>query len=391
MSYLKDLRLILLLVIIAFGTYKVVGAQNIIMYDDIRAGFLKSFHETGVFPDQILVNNKKYKPLYTIDADLEEHVTKLLKKYRSDYTSVTVIDNATGNILAAIDMGRNDSRPSRLASFTPSHPAASIFKIVTAADLLENTHVGNQTQFQFSGKSTTLYKYQLKQDGGRWARKSDFERAFAKSNNVIFGKAALENLSPSGLKNMAEKFGFNRDVVNFVQSKPSVFPMPADQYNLAELASGLNISTMMSPVHGAAIASVIANGGILKKPNLIAALRDENDQIVWESIAEQEVVIASETSGELKKMMISTVKEGTARKAFRRLSSHLKKLEIGGKTGSITGGDPFGKRDWFVAYAKSDTNPGISICVMVVNKKKWYVKSSYLAREIMDFIWKDKN
>ena len=34
-------------------------------------------------------------------------------------------------------------------------------------------------------------------------------------------------------------------------------------YGLAELASGFNKGTMMSPVHGAIIASVIANGGVL--------------------------------------------------------------------------------------------------------------------------------
>ncbi len=362
-------------------------ADNSIQTSQIKQSFLKSFHETGSFPEAISIDDKKYKPIYTIDYELEEAVVKLLKKYRSDYTSVVVVDNSNGHILAALDMGRFDSKPTRLTSFAPSHPAASIFKIVTAADLLENTHVGNNTQFQFNGRSTTLYKYQLKQEGGRWSRKSDFEKAFAKSNNVIFGKAALDNLSPSGLKSMAEKFGFNRDLVNFVQAKPSVFPLASDQYNLAELASGLNVSTMMSPVHGAAIASIIANKGILKKPVLIKQLADAKGDVVWESSVDQEMVIAPATAEDLKKMMIATVKEGTARRAFKRSSKKLKDLEIGGKTGSITGGEPFGKRDWFVAYSKNDEGRGYSLCVMVVNKKKWYVKSSQLTREIMDFLW----
>lgn len=362
-------------------------ANNVIESSDIKNSFLKSFHETGAFPEKVNIGSRKYKPIYTIDFELEEAILKLLKKYRSDFTSVVVIDNSNGHILAALDLGRNDSRPSRLTSFTPSHPAASIFKIVTAADLIENTHVGNNTQFQFSGKSTTLYKYQLKQEGGRWARKSDFEKAFAKSNNVIFGKAALDNLSPAGLKSMAEKFGFNRDLVNFVQAKPSVFPLAADQYNLAELASGLNVSTMMSPVHGAAIASVIVNKGILKKPTLIKQLQDESSQVVWESSIEQELVIAPETAEDLRKMMMATVKDGTARRAFKRVSKKIRNIEVGGKTGSITGGEPFGKRDWFVMYSKDDEGRGYSLCVMVVNKKKWYVKSSHLAKEILDYIW----
>lgn len=375
------------IVIVGITIFRFGFADNSIEANQIKQSFLKSFHETGTFPDSLTIAEKKFKPIYTIDYELEEAILKLLRKYRSDYTSVVVVDNSNGHILAALDMGRFDSKPTRLTSFTPSHPAASIFKIVTAADLLENTHVGNTTQFQFSGRSTTLYKYQLKQEGGRWSRKSDFEKAFAKSNNVIFGKAALDNLSPSGLKSMAEKFGFNRDLVNFVQAKPSVFPLASDQYNLAELASGLNVSTMMSPVHGAAIASIVANKGIMKKPVLIKQLADEKGQVVWESATDQEMVIASATADDLKKMMIATVKEGTARRAFKRSSKKLKDLEIGGKTGSITGGEPFGKRDWFVAYSKNDEGRGYSLCVMVVNKKKWYVKSSQLTREILDYIW----
>lgn len=379
----------MLATIVVFGitAIRIGFANNVIESSEIKNSFLKSFHATGVFPEKIEIGSRRYRPIYTLDFELEDAILKLLKKYRSDFTSVVVIDNSNGHILAALDLGRNDSKPSRLTSFTPSHPAASIFKIVTAADLIENTHVGNNTQFQFSGKSTTLYKYQLKQDGGRWSRKSDFEKAFARSNNVIFGKAALDNLSPSGLKSMAEKFGFNRDLVNFVQAKPSVFPLASDQYNLAELASGLNVSTMMSPVHGAAIASVIINKGILKKPTLIKQLQDENSQVVWESSTDQELVIAPETAEDLRKMMIATVKNGTARRAFKRVSKKMKSIEIGGKTGSITGGKPFGKRDWFVVYSNDEEGRGYSLCVMVVNKKKWYVKSSHLAREILDYIW----
>ena len=230
----------------------------------------------------------------------------------------------------------------------------------------------------------------MKQSGGRWSRRTDFEHAFARSNNVIFGKAALDNLSPTGLKKMAEKFGFNKDIVPFAQAEQSTFPMAADQYNLAELASGLNRSTMISPVHGAMIASVIANGGIMKKPILLKRVEDSDENVIWEPTPQQEMVIAPETSEDLRKMMIATVLEGTARRAFRRLPSSLRDIEVAGKTGSITGGEPFGKRDWFVAYARNPNKPedrGVSLCVMIVNKKKWYVKSTQLTREILEMIW----
>ncbi|MFP5491511.1 MAG: penicillin-binding transpeptidase domain-containing protein [Bacteriovoracia bacterium] len=356
----------------------------------LKKEFHRNFYETGTLPTKLKIDKKDYQLSYTVRPELEEAVAQILRKYRPEFTSVVVIDNNNGHVLAALDMARGDTRPHRLSTFAPTHPAASIFKIVTAADLLENTHVGNETQFQFAGRSTTLYKYQLKQSGGRWSRRTDFEHAFARSNNVIFGKAALDNLSPTGLKKMAEKFGFNKDIVPFAQAEQSTFPMAADQYNLAELASGLNRSTMISPVHGAMIASVIANGGIMKKPILLKRVEDSDENVIWEPTPQQEMVIAPETSEDLRKMMIATVLEGTARRAFRRLPSSLRDIEVAGKTGSITGGEPFGKRDWFVAYARNPNKPedrGVSLCVMIVNKKKWYVKSTQLTREILEMIW----
>lgn len=356
----------------------------------LKKEFHRNFYETGELPPKLKVGSEDLRLAYTIRPELEEAIVRILKKYGSDFTSVVVLDNNNGHVLAALDLARGQSAPHRLSTFAPTHPAASIFKIITAADLLENTHVGNETQFQFAGRSTTLYKYQLKQSGGRWSRRTDFERAFAKSNNVIFGKAALDNLSPTGLKKMAEKFGFNKSVVPFAQAQPSIFPMAADQYNLAELASGLNVSTMISPVHGALIASVVANGGIMKQPVLMRKIEDSSNNTIWEPVPQQEMVIAPETNEDLRKMMIATVTEGTARRAFRRLPGYLRAIEVGGKTGSITGGEPFGKRDWFVAYARNPNKPedrGISLCVMIVNKKRWYVKSSQVTREIIELIW----
>ena len=255
---------------------------------------------------------------------------------------------------------------------------------------MENTHVGNDTEFIFAGRSTTLYKYQLKGTKNRWSRKTDFEHAFARSNNVIFGKAALENLSPTGLKRMAEKFGFNRTSVPMLEHSSSVFPLAVDQYNLAELASGLNVKTLISPVHGAMIASVIANEGILRTPSLVARVKDKDGNVVWEPTPTEELVIAKETAGDLRRMMMATVEDGTARKPFRRTGKNLEGIEIGGKTGTITGGEPFGKRDWFVAYARDPKHPedrAVSLCVMIVNRKKWYVKSTQLTREILEMIW----
>lgn len=337
-------------------------------------------------------DSAKYKPNYTFNQELEEFIKKQLALYRPDFTSVVVMDNETGHILAAVDYARTKNIFGRDLAFTTTHPAASIFKVITAADLLENTHIKTDTEFSFTGRSTTLYRSQLKEPANRrWIRSLDLHKAFATSNNVIFGRTAIENLTPAGLKRMAEKFGFNKRLLEGVNLTPSIFTMAQDQYNLAELSSGLNTQTLMSPVHGAVIGSVVANNGLLRYPVVIKSLEGLQDKkVIFPPMKKDEVVLTPQSADDLRTLFMGTITQGTARSSFRRSLYLLNKLEIGGKTGSITGGEPRGKRDWFVSYAKSleDKNDkGISICVMIVNQKKWYIKSPLLAKNIMEYYY----
>lgn len=355
--------------------------------------FKKILSNHQSWAEQLDYDSSKYRVQYTFNSDLEDFIKKQLSLYRPDYISAVVMDNETGHILAAVDYSRKQNVFGRDLAFTNSHPAASIFKVITASDLLENTHIKTDTEFSFTGRSTTLYRHQLRDPGHRhrWIRTIDLEKAFATSNNVIFGRTAIENLTPAGLKKMAEKYGFNKRLVEGVNLAPSVFNMASDQYNLAEFSSGLNDKTLMSPVHGAVIGSVVANGGILRYPVVIKSLEGANDKkTIYPPLKKDEVVLTPRTAEDMRTLFMATVTDGTARASFRRSKYLLEKLEIGGKTGSLTGGEPFGKRDWFVSYAKSieDKNDkGISICVMIVNQKKWYVKSSLVAKNIMEFYY----
>lgn len=355
--------------------------------------FQKILSDHQDWNEQIDYDSSKYDVQYTFNSELEEFIKKQLSLYRPDYTSVVVMDNETGHILAAVDYSRKKKVFGRDLAFTNTHPAASIFKVITAADLLENTHINTDTEFHFTGRSTTLYKHQLKEPVGRqrWIRSLDLKKAFATSNNVIFGRTAIENLTPAGLKKMAEKFGFNKKLVEGVNLAPSVFNLAQDQYNLAEFSSGLNRHTLMSPVHGAVIASVVANGGVLRYPIVIKSLEGLNDKkTIFPPLKKDEVILTPRTSEDLRTLFMGTITQGTARSSFRRSKYLLEKLEIGGKTGSLTGGEPYGKRDWFVSYAKSiedKHDKGISICVMIVNQKKWYIKSPLLAKNIMEYYY----
>ena len=336
---------------------------------------------------------RSYEISYAFDADLTNYVKKLMRRYPSAYSSAVVIENKTGNILTAIDYNRAERKFGKSLTFSSTHPAASIFKVITAANLLESGRVDLNTPFLYSGRSSTLYKYQLKNKKSRWTRHIDFGRAFALSNNVVFGKAAIANLSHSQLQRMANRFGFNQNVTSILKTGNSKLLQEDDEYRLAELASGFNRQTLISPVHGATIASVVANNGVLKTANVISSIKDAaTGRSLWQGNSKIKRVASPETSKKLQEMMYLTVNRGTARGAYRKWLRKNSEYRVGGKTGSITGGVPFGKRDWFVAFAAPDSNleDGISICVMIVNNEKWYIKSTLFAQKVIDYYFSRK-
>ena len=364
----------------------------------LKEALEKSFLQGHEWPDEIAVNNKPHKIQYTFNENLTGFVKELLKQYRSDYTTITVLDNETGKVLAAVGYDGKINKFDKNLVITSTHPSASLIKIVTTAELLTNSPVKKETMFDFRGRSTTLFRYQLNQSRThRFDRTQTFETAFAKSNNVIFGKAAIKNTTSENLVKMAEGFGFNRPIMREFSFLKSEIHQAKDDFSLAELASGYNIETVISPIHAAAIASVIANDGMFKTPRMITGVVDtKTGENLWpETINEDRRVITAETSKEMQDMMSMTIDGGTARRSFRKMHSGYKdNLDIGGKTGHITGGTPYGRRDWFAAYAlprDKTKGKGISISVMNVNVKKWHVKSSMLAKNVIEYYFKNIN
>lgn len=362
---------------------------------DVQSAIDRTFKTATNWPQTLDINKKKASIEYAFDPKLDAYITKLLKSYRSDYATVAVIDNETGEVLAAVGVDGKTNAVDDSLVLNSTHPSASLIKMITAAELIQNAKVARDTEFEFRGRSTTLFKYQLDESkNNRWDKAQSFETAFAKSNNVIFGKAAIKYMNSDKLVKMAENFGFNQPFIQELGFIQSHIGHANDDYRLAEIASGFNDETVISPIHAAMMASIVANNGIMKNPKVIAKITDTaSGETLWENTAIEKRVLAPETTKEMQEMMGMTIDGGTARKSFGKMNTGYKNaLEIGGKTGSITGGKPFGKRDWFSAYAiprDHERGKGISISVMNVNVKRWHVKSTMLAKNIIEYYYNE--
>ena len=86
----------------------------------------KAFKQSSTeWPATIEVDKKKVKIEYAFDDQLDSYIKKLLKSYRSDYATVAVIDNETGEVLAAVGVeGKTNSIDNGLV-LSSTHPSAS--------------------------------------------------------------------------------------------------------------------------------------------------------------------------------------------------------------------------------------------------------------------------
>jgi cell division protein FtsI/penicillin-binding protein 2 len=229
----------------------------------------------------------------------------------------------------------------------------------------------------------------LEPSKGRHSRKTTFRKAFASSNNSVFGKLGIYNLGQDILTEYADKFLFNKQISFDLPLAASTIDVPRDDFGLAEISSGFNKKTLISPLHAALLSAVAANRGEMPNPWLVETIRNETGKVLY-SVSRSTLgkPVSKKTASHLKTMMQDAVRYGTVRKAFRSLrrKKAFKKIELGAKTGTINDKMDQFKYDWLTAYAlKPDGINGICICVLGVHGKILGVRSTELARAIINF------
>lgn len=327
--------------------------------------------------DKGLVNVK-----YTLDKDLQEQSEKLLLRYKPDYGAIVMMDAETGKILALSSYVKGQPKAENL-TLRATFPAASIFKIITAATAVDRKGVEPQDKIAFNGGNYTLYKKNvLSEKVNRWTRFISLKDAFARSINTAFGRLTLETLDPKDLNEYSRRFMFNKHIPADFNLEQSQALVPEEKgYEMAQVASGYNRFNTMSPVHGAMIAAAIINDGKIVAPYLVEELStNEHESIYKGETYDIGQAITAASAGKVRELMEQTVLTGTSRKTFRKLvrDKKYREVEMGGKTGHFSGTNPKGTNDWFVGYA-SDGENKVAIAAITVNVQKWTVKSSALA------------
>ena len=324
----------------------------------------------------LVVAGKGGDDVLTINPALQEKLTRTLESYGTPYGAVVVLEPSTGRVLAMAEHSK--ANPAMRGLTTKAiFPAASVFKIVTASALLNEGVTPDATACFHGGKRNISAK--MLEDSRKDSRCMSLTNALARSANGIFAKLTHRYLTAQKLKGFAAAYHFNEPMDFPIPTDTSLAAVPDDALGLAATGAGFG-DVFMSPLHGALIASVAANGGLWRKPVLF-----ERDVLTE---GEPERVISEGDAAKLAHMMGETVRVGTARRAFSQRGFALK--DAAGKTGSLADKSPFRDYSWFVGYAPRE-HPKVAVAAIIVNDYKWRIRAPWLAREAMRLYLEDLN
>ena len=318
---------------------------------------------------ELTTSGNTYQIESSIDPCLQEFIIDHIDRKNSKNFGFVAMEPSTGRILSMVSYDRNN-KDSNIC-ITPNYPAASLFKIITAAAVIEKCGFNCNTPVTFNDNKYTLYKTQLKDRINKYTNKITFAESFADSVNPVFGKIGQNRLGKSTLEKYAAAFGFNQSFNFEIPLAPSTISISDTPYNWAEIACGFNNKTLISPLHEALIVSGIVNNGKLIEPTIIDVINKHDQTLYHRNSRKVSDIITPYTALTLKKLMNKTVISGTASKSFSKFRKDkvLSMLNIGGKTGSINNNAQHLKYDWFAGFAEEKNGSNkIVISVLVVHQ-----------------------
>ncbi len=387
------------LFLLSIGTW-VSGAFNLDPFNDtplyLHEGALR-FQDFSPTLDQI--EGERYvsrfengvTASYTLNTTVQHSVKSYFEKYDVPYGAFVAIAPKTGKVLALVDHSSREPGVKDLF-LRATYPAASLFKVVTAAAVVEKKGIAPDTSIPYRGNFNRLKPAYWRDNPRKDKLKMSLSDAFAQSNNVIFAKVATRWLDTSTLISFGMNFHFNRPIPFELPVEVSRIEMDETESSLAKTAAGFG-AVGLSPLHAALLGSAIANKGVMMAPCMVDFVKNSAGKKIYECVPKPlNTVVSRETAAILREMMGLTVKKGTVQNIFRRrkLDRSLRKIKIGGKTGSLRGKNPRGRYSWFVGMAPLE-DPEIVVAAMVVNDPLWRIVAAQAAKEGLGAYFKSQH
>ncbi|MFJ2368127.1 peptidoglycan D,D-transpeptidase FtsI family protein [Microbacterium sp. NPDC087665] len=176
------------------------------------------------------------------------------------------------------------------------------------------------------------------------------------SCNIPMAELAVE-LGDDAIREMAEKFGFNRSFETPLESTASSYPRALDDAQTALTGFGQGQVTA-TPLQIAMVAAGIANDGVVMNPQMVDAVIG-NDLSVVRSFDNTEFgrALEADVADEVTDAMVASVSSGAAQGA------RIDGIDVAGKTGTAENGNR-PHTLWFTGFAPAD-DPAVAVAVVV--------------------------
>lgn len=317
----------------------------------------------------------------TLDRALQTTMEKALTDHTVPHGGGVAVDPKTGKILAIASVSNAAPVLSHYA-VRAAAPSASVFKLVTAAALLEKGSIDPQARVCYSGGRSMLTESDVRGNPQTDTTCANLEQAIGHSINAVMARLAYQHLSKEDLEHMALRFAFNREIPTEFLTDVSDAEFVDDDIERAKTAAGF-WHVNLSPMHGALIAAAIENDGIMMTPLLIEEIVDAQGNVLYTAKPRPWLVsMHADHAKVLARLGENTTREGSARKMFASRRGWRPGVRVGGKTGTLSNKQPFYTYNWFVGWG-SDAKSQIAVGALVVNSEKWWIKGSHVAARAM--------
>jgi penicillin-binding protein A len=338
------------------------------------------------------------KAVLTINPALQALADKTLDENEVPFGAAVMVSIPDGKVLVLSGRSARNNKlgPAELA-VSAWAPAASIFKLVSAAALISVGGVTPQTEACFAGGLHGIGPEHLRDNPKLDKQCESLALAVGRSQNAVLAKLSSRHLDSARMGRIARDFGFGFQIPFVAEFQASQVDLPGDPLEFARMSAGFFHSTL-SPLHGALIAAAIGNGGLMPRPLLVESVSGKNADPNAIPARRSRRVVDEKVASDVGAMMEGTVRIGTARSGFydSRGRAFLP-FAVAGKTGSLNfrgrDGDPalpppgapdnYLQYSWFVGYAPYD-KPQIAFATLVGNPVKWRIKATYLARRMLE-------
>ena len=308
----------------------------------------------------------------TIDQNiqfiLEKELREAAVRTRAKGIAAVVMDPHSGEILAMANYP--DFNPNEYAKYEPTdrinravnavYEPGSTFKVLTVGSALEEHLTTVDELIDCLGGGITIAGHRIS-DHNKYGLLTTTQ-IVQNSSNVGAIRIGLR-LGEDRFYSYVQRLGFGR---------PTGIDLPGEERGLTKPVSrwsGMSLASMsmgheigVTPLQVLAMASAIANGGILYRPFVVKRVVDPKKGIT-ETEPHGERVLTAETTAKLRPMMEDVVTGGTAR------AGQLEGYTAAGKTGTaqkVIDGHYSKTKFWgsFVGFAPA-SDPRLSIIVVV--------------------------